>query len=248
MLHRHEHIPRLKLQHNCNTLQHTAIHCNILPQKCCAIGLSYLKMLKSRDPHTATHCNTLQHTTILLSNAKISRPPTSTYCNILQHAAIHCLTSATRQGYPTYICADTMTHLLQHTAVSTATFCNILQHATTCCGTEAIWGRAIPVEYVQIPWLTYCNILQHTVTYCNIQHVKTPWLTDCVKQLEEKAHAYASFKCVSHVTYRCVMSLMKESCHVWMSRVTYEWVMSRMKEPCTYEGVMSRMNESCHVW
>jgi len=50
--------------------------------------------------------------------------------------------------------------------------------------------------------------------------------------------------CRRLLRYICrVMSLINQSCHVWMRHVTYEWVTTHMNE-----WVISRTNESCHKW
>jgi len=41
--------------------------------------------------------------------------------------------------------------------------------------------------------------------------------------------------------FEWVMSLIIESCHIWMSHITYEWV------DVTYNWVTSHMNESHHI-
>ena len=90
---------------HCNTLQHTATHCNVhLTQ-----GLfTPLQIVKVSLQHTATHCNTLQHTATHYNTLHL-------HCNALQRIATHCNT-------------------LQHTA-SRCTHCNALQHTATHCNT-----------------------------------------------------------------------------------------------------------------
>ena len=88
----------------CNTLQHTATHCQKQrikqhKQRCATAILRCSSSLRTATycnilQHTATYCNTLQHT--------------ATYCNILQHTATYC-------------------NILQQTA----TYCNALQHICT---------------------------------------------------------------------------------------------------------------------
>jgi len=60
---------------HCNTLQHTATHCNTLRSR-----------RRQTVQHTATHCNTLQHT------ATHSAHGGDRQCNTLQHTATHCNT------------------------------------------------------------------------------------------------------------------------------------------------------------
>jgi len=83
----------------CNTLQHTATHCNnhdthnnsfvrIWDLFTKAILHSELSSCSTLQ-HTATHCNTLQH------NAQhCTTLHHSTYCTTLQHTATHCNTHA----------------------------------------------------------------------------------------------------------------------------------------------------------
>jgi len=48
------------------------------------------------------------------------------------------------------------------------------------------------------------------------------------------------------ISYEWVMSLVNESCLLWMSHVSCEWVMSL---PCLFhEWVLSLTNESCPLW
>ena len=68
---------------NCNTLQHTATHCNTLGWATLYTDMHTYSQKSGRYSivdiqrlHTATHCNTLQHT--------------ATHCNTLQHTATHC--------------------------------------------------------------------------------------------------------------------------------------------------------------
>ena len=75
----------------CSTLQHTAIHCNIL-QHTHAMHCNTLQHTATHCntlQHTATHCNTLRHTHATHRNALRH---TATHCNTLQHAATRCNT------------------------------------------------------------------------------------------------------------------------------------------------------------
>jgi len=51
----------LCLRH-CNTLQHTATHCNTQCLVCFRISLRKTHLMSQTLQHTATYCNTLQHT------------------------------------------------------------------------------------------------------------------------------------------------------------------------------------------
>jgi len=62
---------------HCYTLQRTVIHCNRLPKRTApeaSMSLFDCQVLR----HTATHCNTLPHT--------------ATHCHTLQHTTTHCNT------------------------------------------------------------------------------------------------------------------------------------------------------------
>ena len=97
----------------CNTLQHTATHCNIL-------HMHWTESVWYNMLYTATHCNTLQHT--------------ATHCNTLQLTATHCNTLYTHWSeFVCYNAQSTATHCntLQHTK----THYNTLQHTATHCNT-----------------------------------------------------------------------------------------------------------------
>ena len=99
----------------CNTLQHTATHCNTHALAC--HPSSFLKEIRLTLYHTAPQCNTLQHaathcnTHALMSPSSFSRGG----CLTLHLPAPHCTT-------------------LHHTAPH----CNTLQHASTHCNTHAL--------------------------------------------------------------------------------------------------------------
>jgi len=59
----------------CNTLQHTAAHCNSHATHCNTLQ------------HAATHCNTLQHTATHWNIPQLQLP--TTHCNAPQHPATH---------------------------------------------------------------------------------------------------------------------------------------------------------------
>jgi len=131
---------------NCNTLQHTATHCNTLhhaaPHRALLLcHYSVCANLISRHSRytflAATHCNTLQHTATRCNTMQ----HTATHCNTLQHDATHCNTLHHTAPHCTTL-HHTATH--RNTLQHTATRCNTLQHAAT-----------------------YCNMLQHAATRCN---------------------------------------------------------------------------------
>ena len=113
---------------NCNTLQHTATHCNTH----CNTLQPTATHDNTRQPHnqlsdsswlstqfttqdTETPYNTLQHT--------------ATRCNTLQHAATHDNTRHHTISSPIQFCS--LLNLLRRTLQHTATHCNTRQHMTT---------------------------------------------------------------------------------------------------------------------
>ena len=103
---------------HCNTLQHTATHCNnqgriLKVRHSCASNSPPDSDEVHILQHAATHCNTLQHTATHCSTLQ----HTATHCNTLQHTATHCNT-------------------LQHAT----THCNTLQHTATHCPILSICG------------------------------------------------------------------------------------------------------------
>ena len=93
---------------HCNTLQHTATHCNKRLSLLVRSAGPTLVGNKCALYHSATHCNTLQHTAAHCSRLQ----QTAAHCNTLQHTAAHCST-------------------LQHTTAH----CSTLQHTATYCNT-----------------------------------------------------------------------------------------------------------------
>jgi len=121
----------------CNTLQHTATHCNTLERVWRGKGSTYVLH------HTATHCNTLQ---------LVWRDKGSTY--VLQHTATYCNvfgeSKAQHMCSPSQWLIDTapLCNALQHTAIR----CNTLQHTATHCNT---------LHYTA----PHCTTLHHTATW-----------------------------------------------------------------------------------
>jgi len=104
--------PRLTGEVYCNTLQHTATHCNTL--------------------HTATHCNALQHTTTHCNTLQHIRHYTAIYGNTLQHIAIH---RNILQHTAKHCNALQRTLIRGSTQQHTAIHCKILQHIAARCNT-----------------------------------------------------------------------------------------------------------------
>ena len=141
-----------------NTLQHTATHCNTVPNtvtQCniptpdcrngCIVDYGPLPQ------YTATYCHTLQHT--------------AKHCGTLQQTATHNSQrgSVHRRGYKV---------LRQHTA----THCNTLQHAATHCNSNegVSTGEALDfrngyiVGYGPLPQhAATLPVPQHTTPHCN---------------------------------------------------------------------------------
>ena len=78
---------------HCDTLQHTATHCqNTLQQtetKCNDWTLCVTWSYNKKDVFTVIHCNTLQHCNTATLCVTWSY---TTHCNTLQHTATHCNT------------------------------------------------------------------------------------------------------------------------------------------------------------
>jgi len=74
-LNHYQHLEARPAAPHCNTLQHTATHCNTL-------------QLEAR--HTAPHCNTLQHTATHCNALQLEARHTAPHRNTLQHTATHC--------------------------------------------------------------------------------------------------------------------------------------------------------------
>jgi len=107
----------------CNTLQHTATHCD--------------------NSHTVTHRNTLQHTTTHCDTPQ----HTATHCNAPQRTSLHSSyvhhwsvgVNESRAHCNTPQHTATHRNTLQHTATlcnRTATHRNALQHTATHCNTQ----------------------------------------------------------------------------------------------------------------
>jgi len=142
----------------CNTLQRTAMHCDILttqtatrcnrmqvqPHGRACFFMTYCNTLQ----HTATHCKTIQHTATHLQH---------THCNTLHHIATHCKHTVTHCNTLQHTAphCNTLHHTASHctTLQHTATHCNTLQHTATHCNT---------LQHAA----TNCKILQHTATHC----------------------------------------------------------------------------------
>jgi len=140
----------------CNTLQHTATHCNtllycnimclhafILPHSCCILL-----------QHTATHCNAVQDT--------------ATHSNTLQRTATYGRTCAHCNRYCATHCdklqrADTLT-LAMHL---TARHCNTLQHTAIHCNTLQ---HTAPHRTTPHHTAVHCSTLHHTAPHCTTLH------------------------------------------------------------------------------
>jgi len=168
-------------QCDCNTMQHTEIHCIphtwgmgccvhlITATHCNAHTRSTIWLL-----HTATHCNT--HTCDV--GCRVVR----CHCNTLQHSylqhnvtVIHCHCHALQRTYLTYgmPCDE---RSLQHNATCTSAahcnthICNTLKHTATHIPVMqgVVWWDSLQHIATTIP-ATLCNthILQHTTIHCN---------------------------------------------------------------------------------
>ena len=129
----------------CNTLQHTATHCNIRVReyRSAAVMESFTCHESNKLQQAASRCNTLQHT--------------ATHYTTLQHTATHCNTLQPTKSHDLVSSNDhTRTHIAQHTA----SHCNTLQHTATHCNT--LQHTAAHCSALQ---LTHCNTLQHTESH-----------------------------------------------------------------------------------
>ena len=146
----------------CNTLQHSATHCNTLQTRCNTLqpaachrqGRLHRALLWNRRQsaayslrwsglfcrslllqHPATHCNTLH---------------TATHCNTLQHTATHC-----------NALEHTATHwnTLQHTA----THCNTLQHIATHCNTLIMSSSTISRIFNDVDQVCFVGLFYYIV-------------------------------------------------------------------------------------
>ena len=142
----------------CNTMQHTATHCDTVfhrdpSQKSALYTMCYMKVpyrcllrnFVSHNPWSTndavTHCNILQNT--------------STHCNTLQNTntVLHTV-SVTTAKLPLTL-QRTATHC--NTLQNIATHCKTLQHTATHCST---------LQHIA----THRNTMQHTATHCNTLH------------------------------------------------------------------------------
>jgi len=93
---------------HCNTLQHTATHCNTV-RHCNTLQLTTIHCITRQytaticHTSTATHCNTLQHT------ASIYNTSTATHHNTPQHCSLQVLVDLDCWWHDSFICD--MTHI-----------------------------------------------------------------------------------------------------------------------------------------
>ena len=138
----------------CNTLQHTATHCNTIRDSATHPCTDCCNTLQ----HTATHCNTMQHNAPQCETQRHTHALVAeTHCNTLQHMHT-CVQVPELEAWndeDTATVSNTPIHLLQHTA----THCNTLQHTAT-----------------------YCNTPQHTATHarmCRCRGLMRGVMTTC---------------------------------------------------------------------
>jgi len=136
---------------SCNTLQHTATHCNT--------RLSWHWMARCNTlKHTAIRCNTLQHTATQVVFYDI-RWLIAAHCNTLQH-------TATRVVRDIWWCIAIRCSTLQHTA----TYCSTLQHESFVRLHDSLQHIATHCNTLQHN-VTHSDTLQNTATHCNtLQH------------------------------------------------------------------------------
>jgi len=158
---------------DCNTLQHTAKHCNklqytayttthyntntrnallrVVQEKSIGpvrIGMPKMACFRNfagvRLQHTATHCNTLQHTAMHCNALK----RTETHCNMLQHTFAIGAGNFERSGEDW----DAKNGCFQK-----GCDCSMLQHTAT------HYNNCNALKHT----VTLYNTLQHTATHCN---------------------------------------------------------------------------------
>ena len=117
----------------CNMLQHTAAHCNTLPdalgETMSMVRRDILGLLRGHDAqYTATHCNTLQHTAAHCNTLQ----HTATHCNTLQYTAAHCNTLLAARGETMSMVQRVIVGFLRgHDVQHTATHCNALHYTSS---------------------------------------------------------------------------------------------------------------------
>jgi len=103
------------------------------------------------------------------------------------------------------------------------------------CESSRMWVSRVIYEWVSESWRMWMN---HIICECTMLHVR--W------------HATGLAHCmwVSHVTYKRVMTHVKDSCHTLARKNTYAKTRSlHVNEAChTHESVMVHVNESSHIW
>ena len=171
---------------HCNTLQHTATHCNrCSKQRTGRYSMLFTRVLahvwrNTLQPLT-THCNTLQHTAIYTASYSIicaiqvvSKKPVGipyyshvywhilyiTHCNTLQHTATHCNMCNTGNTQGTG-CSILLRRILMYFTKHSATNCNTLHH------------------YAAQHTATNCDTLQHTAAHCNMCNTGNTQETGC---------------------------------------------------------------------
>jgi len=138
-------------------------------------------------------------------------------------------------------------------------------------GTSVIWDMTHSyvghVPFMCGTWLIHmCDWFVCVVSLIHMcDRFKAQLLFDLVTQINEWC---SSFRYLFHIYMGHDVSLMNESCPMWMSHVTREFVIPYMKESChrginhvnmnescqirmshvTYEWDMSHMNQSSHTW
>ena len=164
---------------HCNTLQHTATHCNMNASCLCTRTWWY---------GCATHCNTLQRT--------------ATHCNTLQHTA-----TLTTLPLRTYIWRNGVENCNTHcnTLHRIATHCNTLQHTATHCNNN---DRALVHARLCRRSATHCIVLQHTTTHCNNNDLALAHARLCATQRARiSSKGNGNFRVVVFVACDCVGAL-----------------------------------------
>jgi len=139
-----------------NSLQRTAIHCNILQHA--AITASY----RNTPQHTATYCST--DANAFCASERCSK----SHCDAMVHIVTQCKSLQYFQHSTTQIiagpnaCCASATYSKSH-SIHVARHCMILQHTVTHCHRLQHHHRR---EHTMFK--SHCNTLPYTATHCNV--------------------------------------------------------------------------------
>ena len=216
---------------SCNTLQHTATHCNTQKMSLSRPHtLDYITLSCNTLQHTATHkrwvwlvrthlitcvCHMWLHVCVTCDHITLScntLQHTATHCNILQHTMKElCIV---RTHWITSLWVATHCKLLQHTATHKRSVCLVRTHLITCVCHIGLHVCVI-YDYMCVScvitslWVaTHCNTLQHTATHKRCVWLVRTHLITCVCHIGLHVCLIYDYVWVSYVI-TCV-------CHLWL--------------------------------